>query len=798
MRESSSRSIATNSNNNNNGEGGTAGLMLPGGTSSFLHNGNATNNNNSNGESSSASVAGISSSGSSRSTERISRSQQQQQQQQQFVEQGYNTNNTNQQGIQNNAMQIDNNSSGNNEVTNNNGGDDIMEIMGGAGSSNNNSNNYHNHHPPQAQQQHYASLNNNDHYANNNNNNNYPPPLHNNNNNNHYASAAGDSSSSTSSTTQGGISTFDTKVPHHNHHHQQQHQPPTQHYSQYSLPYPGELTVYSWGRGEDGQLGIGDTSDQDEPTYVDSLRGVGVKQIACGSGHTVVLTGEGEVYTWGRGDDGRLGHGDNGWKYVPRLTHSLTGQVVTHVTCGSYHTAAVSSNGDLFTWGGGMYGKLGHGNESGHSTPRRVETLVGLTIVDIACGSRHTAVVTNKGCLYTWGDKENGVAGHGDTEGHQYTPKLLERLSGKKVVQLSACGFHTGCLTDMGEVYTWGEGKFGRLGHGAERNCHSPRLVESLLGKRPIQIACGGFHSAVVTQDGKMFTFGGGEHGQLGHGDKVNKVKPTLVQALDGIFLQQITCGWSHSVALTSKGEVYTWGNGDHGKLGHGSGKKVSTPQLVEKLVGQKVVRVASYNEHTACLIEPHSVTTGGGSRRAAPGTMVPISAGFLHDMKEMVNDEEYSDVTFVVEGRPVYALRAVLAKRCEHFAAMFRSGMRECEDGAQIPIPNMSYAVFLMILEYLYTDSVKVELEHAVELYIASDLYQLGPLRDMCCVVVRRSIGAENAAYLLQSAHEAHCHVMKDIAMEYIVANFDIISKSDGIKAVSHGLLLEILSLRP
>lgn len=65
-----------------------------------------------------------------------------------------------------------------------------------------------------------------------------------------------------------------------------------------SAPVYGELTVYSWGRGEDGQLGIGDTSDQDVPTYVDALRGVGVKEIACGSGHTVVLTGEGEVYTW--------------------------------------------------------------------------------------------------------------------------------------------------------------------------------------------------------------------------------------------------------------------------------------------------------------------------------------------------------------------------------------------------------------------------------------------------------------------------------------------------------------------
>lgn len=154
------------------------------------------------------------------------------------------------------------------------------------------------------------------------------------------------------------------------------------------------------------------------------------------------------------------------------------------------------------------------------------------------------------------------MAGHGDTEGHQYTPKLLERMAGKRVIQLSACGFHTGCLTDAGEVYSWGEGKFGRLGHGTERNCHAPRLVETLLGKRPIQVACGGFHTAVITEDGKMFTFGGGEHGQLGHGDKVNKVKPTVVQALEGIFVSQITCGWSHSVALTSKGRVYVSING--------------------------------------------------------------------------------------------------------------------------------------------------------------------------------------------------------------------------------------------
>ena len=82
--------------------------------------------------------------------------------------------------------------------------------------------------------------------------------------------------------------------------------------------------------------------------------------------------------------------------------------------------------------GGGMYGKLGHGNEVGHSTPKRVDALVGLAVSQIACGSRHTAIITTSGAIYTWGDKENGVTGHGDTDGHQYTPKLLERLANKR------------------------------------------------------------------------------------------------------------------------------------------------------------------------------------------------------------------------------------------------------------------------------------------------------------------------------------------------------------------------------
>jgi RCC1 and BTB domain-containing protein len=442
-----------------------------------------------------------------------------------------------------------------------------------------------------------------------------------------------------------------------------------------------------------------------------------------------------------------------------------------------------------------MYGKLGHGNENGCSTPKRVEALSDLNIALIACGSRHTAVATATGKLYSWGDKENGVAGHGDSEGHQYTPKLLEKLSDETIVQLSACGFHTGCITKDGEVYTWGEGKFGRLGHGNERNCHSPKLVENLIGKKPKQIACGGFHSAVITEDGKMYTFGGGEHGQLGQGEKVNQEIPTLVKALDGIFISQITCGWSHSVALTSRGHVYTFGNGDHGKLGHGSGKKVATPHLVEKLKNHKVVKVASYNEHTAALVEP--VHDSGAIWGAFGSNTVTVSSSFICDMKDMVDNDEFADLIFIVNNERVYAHRSILASRCEHFAAMFRSGMRESVE-KEIHIPNVTKPVFLLLMEFLYTETVTIEIEYAVELYILSDLYQLERLKNICITVIKRKMSLDNAASILQIAADEGCQIVKDICMEFIVTNFETFSKSESIRLLSHSLLLEILENRP
>ncbi|GMH78228.1 hypothetical protein TrST_g897 [Triparma strigata] len=551
------------------------------------------------------------------------------------------------------------------------------------------------------------------------------------------------------------------------------------------------LSVYSWGRGEDGQLGVGDTSDQSLPILVSTfLTSPSPPQtISCGSGHTVVLSTSGHIYTWGRGDDGRLGHGDNGWKYIPRLVQTLKETVVVKVTCGSYHTAAVTQEGRLFTWGGGMYGKLGHGTEAGCSRPKVVEALDGVRVREVACGSRHTCAVVEGGEVWTWGDKENGVSGHGDTEGHQYTPRVLASLRNVVVVGVSACGFHSAVVDRDGGIWTWGEGKFGRLGHGSERNVTSPKRVEALNGERPFKVACGGFHTAAVTEDGAVYTWGGGEHGQLGHGDKVNKTVPTLITSLD-YAVTQITCGWSHSVALSGCGKVFTWGNGDHGKLGHGNSSKVATPKQVEALAHLRVVKIASYNEHTAAL------TAGVGGSQG--GEYATVSTEYASQFKGIVGEEDFSDVTFMVGGRPIHAHKAILACRCPHFRAMFTSGMRESVE-REIVVPDTDHSVFLALMEFLYTDSVEgLQPDMAVDLHGVASFYGVDKLKDICAAIVKKEIDAENAAGLLQRAHDALCSELKEIAMEYVISKFDIVSKGEGVSNLSHQLLLEILSARP
>ena len=111
------------------------------------------------------------------------------------------------------------------------------------------------------------------------------------------------------------------------------------------------------------------------------------------------------VFAWGRNSSGQLGLGDafSDRKEVPNPTKvSIDNVTWTQIACGKFHTVALSINGEVFTWGHNAFGQLGHGDQKDRNVPTKVESLSRITISKIACGHYHTAVITDRGKVLTW------------------------------------------------------------------------------------------------------------------------------------------------------------------------------------------------------------------------------------------------------------------------------------------------------------------------------------------------------------------------------------------------------------
>jgi len=181
-----------------------------------------------------------------------------------------------------------------------------------------------------------------------------------------------------------------------------------------------------------------------------------------------------------------------------------------------------------------------------------------------------------------------------------------------------------------------------------------------------------------------------------------------------------------------------------------------------------------------------------------------------VNDFGKLINNPELSDVRFIVEGKDVYAHRAVLAIRSEYFRVMLCGGMRESrhgggaprgglpgDDDAPIELQDVSYSVFLKVLEFLYTDTVKdVSLEVGIYLLIASEQFMLDRLKALCEDLIRRDINVENVIHILAASHRHNAAGLKDIALEYILGNLNDPVVMSGLAELRSepDLLLEII----
>ncbi|OQR96195.1 hypothetical protein THRCLA_07347 [Thraustotheca clavata] len=404
--------------------------------------------------------------------------------------------------------------------------------------------------------------------------------------------------------------------------------------------------IWTCGTGTQGQLGHNDCRNYDIPTQIKSTRGMNFSQVYAGfdSDITFAVTRAGDVYVWGN-KSGPTGLPKPKKKLIPPIVKeasvpiveneaveevddsseeenendnildepndddesaeeddlddkpmrpdvipapvklkSLSGEDVVMIAVGRVHCAARTKNGDVFTWGQNDHCQLG--NEAVHSLneaqSQKAIIKYGLDayepviwtrtvpesciIKGIAVGTDHTLAISEEGDILGFGSMYNSTD-------HSVLSRHLRK---HRVVQISCGAMHAAIVNENGQMYTWGSGDGGRLGHGDLASQVTPRLVESLAKDIVFQIACGCWHTVVIVlvpplvKGGFVYTWGTGRYGQLAQGGHQMVPTPGLVRDffLQSVFIKRVCAGMYHNVALSIDDEVYTWGSNVNGCLG--------------------------------------------------------------------------------------------------------------------------------------------------------------------------------------------------------------------------------------
>jgi len=371
--------------------------------------------------------------------------------------------------------------------------------------------------------------------------------------------------------------------------------------------------VFVWGANIHGQLGLG--KDQSHKNY--SLPkfcsfNVAIRKVSCGEEHSAFITSNGSMYTMGKNSDGRLGIGDRSVKFsnLPCLVEGLSCFNTVEIACGFGHSVAIMDNGKAFAWGLGEYGALGTADCNSQWFPVQVTFAEKskVSIRKVSCGTRHTAMVDANGRLFVCGSGDAGQLGTGLRQ-RELRPVHISSIKDK--ITNIACGiFHTLILTSSGKVLATGGNNFGQLGVGNKRSSTVPLMVKEL--ENVIKVSAGNM-SAAITDKGNLYVWGTGAIGEY--------LVPTLLKGIE-CTVKEIEMKNNFGAAVNSKGKVYTWGSNDNGELGQGDYLSRSQATLVKALQGKIVT----------------SITCGGGYAIAL-GRTIPnkrITKNLEKELKEM------------------------------------------------------------------------------------------------------------------------------------------------------------------
>ena len=315
---------------------------------------------------------------------------------------------------------------------------------------------------------------------------------------------------------------------------------------------------------------LDDSSEREIPAHI--------VQICKGKYHLVKLTSDGKVHCSGKAYFGVAGLGGSASSEKTRPLPNLTNQKIVQITCGEFHSMALSASGDLYAWGMGFEGQLGLSNQYNvASSPRYLNFFYRKPVKYIACGYNYSLAITrDDSLLYGWGENKLGQLGLGNNRqiiDHPTLINIIDQYGGQEGSSLSEALVNS----KTERVYT----------QQPLKSCY---------------VSAGYSHTCVVTEKGPV-TFGLNIYGQLGTGNTNTSYEPRLIEKDEkGENIEKIVksaCSTSGTFLISETGKLYTCGTGD---IGHGDLGMVKLPKIVS---GQRLYSHVYCNDTSVVAFGP-------------------------------------------------------------------------------------------------------------------------------------------------------------------------------------------------
>ncbi|MGE4571607.1 MAG: RCC1 domain-containing protein [Candidatus Izemoplasmatales bacterium] len=322
--------------------------------------------------------------------------------------------------------------------------------------------------------------------------------------------------------------------------------------------------------------------------------------------HSLALSHQGRVFTWGNNDQGQLGNSTLDNQIIPTdITEYFqleSNETIIQLSAGGVHSMALSSNNRLFTWGNNDHSQLGdgtYGPASRETIPKDITGEFNLqnneTIVSIEAGTFHSSALTSENRLFLWGNNGKGQIGNNSTANQGLPLDITSYLNlsqDENIIQVSLGNYNTAIITSHHRLLIWGENIYGQLGNGNFNDSWTPLDITSFFSLEANEmitsISLGIVHSGALTNQGNLFMWGFNGEGLLGNQSTENSNLPIKINQYfsldDNESIVNINLGGNHSSFITSNQQIYTWGQNPNGELGDLTFSSQNTPRNITDL----------------------------------------------------------------------------------------------------------------------------------------------------------------------------------------------------------------------